>query len=74
MLFAKCLQSEGLGTKSGGLSDDEEVGDEQVDNEQVVKRGEIKKSGEVFDGSVKGVQREPPSPPPALPPFKNQSL
>jgi hypothetical protein len=37
-----------LGRDGYGLSDDEEVDDEQVGKEQVVEGGEIKRCGEVF--------------------------
>ena len=37
-----------MGSDGGGLSDNDEVDDEQVGKEQVVEGGEIKRSGEVF--------------------------
>ena len=38
----------GATAAGGGLSDDDEVDDEQVGKEQVVEGGEIKRSGEGF--------------------------
>ena len=37
-----------LASDGGGLSDDDEVDNEQVGKEPVVKGGEIERSGEVF--------------------------